>query len=329
MGLATKVLAGDVQAAARLISQIEDEVPEALEEMKGIYSHTGRAYVVGVTGSPGAGKSTLTDNLIGLFRKKNMSVGVIAIDPTSALTGGAILGDRVRMQRHSTDREVFIRSLATRGWVGGLAKATISVIHVMDAMGKDVILVETVGSGQIEIDIVKAADTTLVVLTPAAGDEIQMMKAGILEAVDVFVINKADKEGADHLKMNLEAMLMMKAQRPDGWQPGIVLTEAINDKGTEELAEAIFRHREFLVASGELPKRQRERAKLELLETVEGFVKDFIHQIDDGDYLEKLVDDLLQGRTNPHQAALEIANRLASELYQFRSNDRPGKETRP
>ena len=170
MGLATKVLAGDVQAAARLISQIEDEAPDALEEMNSIYPHTGKAYIVGVTGSPGAGKSTLTDNLISFFRKKNMSVGVIAIDPTSALTGGAILGDRVRMQRHSTDREVFIRSLATRGWVGGLAKATIGTIHVMDAMGKDVILVETVGSGQIEIDIVKAADTTLVVLTPGAGD---------------------------------------------------------------------------------------------------------------------------------------------------------------
>jgi LAO/AO transport system kinase len=314
MGLADKVLAGDVQAAARLISRIEDEAPDALEEMKDIYPHTGRAYVVGVTGPPGAGKSTLTDNLIGFFRKKNMGVGVIAIDPTSALTGGAILGDRVRMQRHSTDREVFIRSLATRGWIGGLAKATISAIHVMDAMGKDVILVETVGSGQIEVDIVKAADTTIIVLTPGAGDEIQVMKAGILEAVDVFVINKADREGADYLKMNLEAMLMMKTRHPDEWQPVIVMTEAIHDKGTEELAEAIFRHREYLVDSGELPKRQRERARLELLEAVEGFVKEFIHQIDDGNYLEKLVDDLLQGRTNPQRAALEITNRLASDL---------------
>jgi LAO/AO transport system kinase len=314
MGLADKVLAGNLQAAARLISRIEDEAPDALEEMKDIYPHTGRAYVVGVTGPPGAGKSTLTDNLIGFFRKKNMGVGVIAIDPTSALTGGAILGDRIRMQRHSTDREVFIRSLATRGWIGGLAKATISAIHVMDAMGKDVILVETVGSGQIEVDIVKAADTTIIVLTPGAGDEIQVMKAGILEAVDVFVINKADREGADHLKMNLEAMLMMKTRHPDEWQPVIVMTEAIHDKGTEELAEAIFRHREYLVDSGELPKRQRERARLELLEAVEGFVKEFIHQIDNGNYLEKLVDDLLQGRTNPQRAALEITNRLASDL---------------
>jgi len=314
MGLADKVLAGDVRAAARLISRIEDETPGVLEEMDGIYPHTGRAYIVGVTGPPGAGKSTLTDNLISFFRKKNMSIGVIAIDPTSALTGGAILGDRVRMQRHSTDRQVFIRSLATRGWAGGLAKAAIGAIHVMDAMGKDVILVETVGSGQIEIDIVKAADTTLVVLTPGAGDEIQMMKAGILEAVDIFVVNKADREGADRLKADLEAMLMTKSRRPDEWQPGIVLTEAIHDKGTEELAEAISRHREFLVGGGELQKRQRERARLELMETVEGFIKDFIHQVDEGDYLEKLVDDLLEGKTSPHRAALEITGRLAGDL---------------
>jgi LAO/AO transport system kinase len=316
MGLAEKVLAGDVRAAARLISQVEDETPEALAEMDTIYPHTGKAYIVGVTGPSGAGKSTLTDKLIGFFRTRGMSVGVIAIDPTSALTGGAILGDRVRMQRHSTDREVFIRSLATRGWVGGLARATIGAIHVMDAMGKDIILVETVGSGQVEIDIVKAADTTLVVLTPGAGDEIQTMKAGILEAVDVFVINKADREGVDHLKMDLEAMLRMKARRPEEWPPEIVLTEAIHDEGTEELAGAILRHREFLAASGGLAKRQRERARLELVEAIEGLVKNFISQIDEGGYLESLVDDLLQGKATPQRAVLEIAGRLARELGQ-------------
>jgi len=314
MELADRVLAGDVRAAAKLISRIEDETPDALEEMDGIYPHTGRAYIVGVTGPPGAGKSTLTDNLIGYFRKKNMSIGVIAIDPTSALTGGAILGDRIRMQQHSTDRGVFIRSLATRGWVGGLARAAIGAIHVMDAMGKDIIMVETVGSGQIEIDIVKAADTTLVVLTPGAGDEIQMMKAGILEAVDIFVVNKADREGADRLKAGLEVMLMTKARRPDEWQPGIVLTEAIHDKGTGELAEEILRHRDFLVSSGERQKRRQERARLELMEIVEGFIREFIHQADEGDYLEKLVDDLLEGKTSPHHAALEITRRLAGDL---------------
>ena len=314
MRLVDKVLTGDVKAAARLISKIEDETPDALEEMDSIYPHTGKAYVIGVTGPPGAGKSTLTDNLIGFFRKKNMSVGVIAIDPTNALTGGAILGDRIRMQRHNTDKEVFIRSLATRGWIGGLAKATIGAIHVMDAMGKDVIMVETVGSGQIEIDIVKAADTTLVVLTPASGDEIQTMKAGILEAVNIFVINKADKDGADSLKLNLETMLMMTNRRQNDWQPPIILTEAVSDKGTKELAESILSHRDFLVSTGEMQKCRRERARLELLETVQGLLKDFIHQLDEGDYLEKLVDDLLKGRTNPHRAAHEITGRIVNEL---------------
>ncbi len=322
MGLASKILEGDIQAAARLISGIEDETPDALEEMGNLYPYTGKAHIIGVTGSPGVGKSTLADNLISLFRGKSMTVGVIAIDPTSAFTGGAILGDRVRMQKHSADKDVFIRSLATRGWVGGLAKATIGIIHVMEAMGKDIILVETVGSGQIEIDITKAADTTLVVLTPSAGDEIQMMKAGILEAADIFVINKADIEGADILKTDLEVMLAMKAHLTNEWQPGIVLTEAIHGKGTEELVQEILRHREFLASSGELEKRQKERAKLELMETIESFFKNFIHGIDKGNYLEKLVDNLLQGKTNPQSATLEITKRLAKDLRQLQSGSK-------
>lgn len=291
MGLASKILEGDTLAAARLISGIEDEAPSALEEMSNIYPYTGKAYIIGVTGAPGTGKSTLTDNLIGFFRRKNMTVGVIAVDPTSPFSGGAILGDRIRMQQHSADKGVFIRSLATRGWAGGLAKATIGAVHVMDAVGKDIILVETTGSGQIEIDITKAADTTLVVLTPGAGDEIQMMKAGILEAADIFVINKADKGDADILKMNLEVMLAMKTHLPSEWPPSIVLTEAIYGKGTEELVEEILRHREFLTSTGELEKRQKERVKLELMETMESFLKNFIHRIDKGDYLEKLIDN--------------------------------------
>ena len=317
MGLASKILEGDIVAAAKLISGIEDEGLNALEEMSNLYPYTGKAYIIGVTGSPGAGKSTLVDNLISLFRKKNMTVAVIATDPTSAFTGGAILGDRVRMQKHSADKDVFIRSLATRGWVGGLAKATIGATHVMDAIGKDIILVETVGSGQIEIDITKAADTTLLVLTPSAGDEIQMMKAGILEAADIFVINKADIEGADILETDLEVMLAMKTHLQNDWQPSIVLTEAIHSKGTEELVEKILRHREFLISSGELEKRQKERVKLELMDTLESFLRNFIHGIDKGNYLEKLVDNLLQGKTDPHSATLEITNRLAKDLRQL------------
>jgi LAO/AO transport system kinase len=314
MNLAAKVLKGDVPAAARLISLIEDGVPQALKEMESLYPHTGKAYIVGVTGAPGVGKSTLADNLIVLFRRQNLTIGVIAIDPTSALTGGAILGDRVRMQRHSADKAVFIRSLATRGWAGGLARAALGAVQVMDAMGRDIILVETVGSGQVEIDIVKAADTTLLVLAPGAGDEIQTMKAGILEAADVIAVNKADREGADRLKADLESMFAMKIRRPGDWPPPVVPTEAVNDKGTDGLGAAIFSHREYLKTSGELARRRRERVKLALLESVEGLVKDTVHNLDGGGYLEKLTDALLRGQMSLSRAAREITRRMAKEL---------------
>ncbi|HEX9976704.1 MAG TPA: methylmalonyl Co-A mutase-associated GTPase MeaB, partial [Dehalococcoidales bacterium] len=212
MKLSDRVLKGDVAAAARLIRCIEDEVAGAAEELESVYLHTGRAHIVGIAGAPGAGKSTLLGCLIGIFRKKNLKVGVVAVDPTSPFTGGALLGDRVRMQAYGVDKDVFIRSLASRGWKGGLAKATVSTIHVMDAMGKDTILVEAVGSGQGEIDIARVADTVILVLTPGMGDEVQMMKAGILEAAEVFVINKADLEGADKLKLSLEIMLGMPSR---------------------------------------------------------------------------------------------------------------------
>ncbi len=320
MGLAEKITSGDVKAAARLISLLEDDSHEVPAEMEGIYARTGKSHIVGITGAPGAGKSTLTDNLIGYLRKQDRKIGVIAIDPTSALTGGAILGDRVRMQRHSTDRNVFIRSLATRGWVGGLAKAAIGAIHVMDAMGKDIIFVETVGSGQVEIDIVRATDTTIVVMTPGAGDEIQMMKAGILESVDIFVVNKADTEGADRLKTGLEAMLEMRERPKDDRIPPIIMTEAINDKGTGELVDEIFGHRKFLDSGGRMEERRRERAKLEIMENVESVVKNYIHKLDGGARLEKLVDDMIKGKTNPYRAALEIAGRFNGEI------DRSGKQ---
>jgi len=315
MELASKVLKGNVGAAARLIRGIEDELPDAVDELKSIYPHTGRAGIVGITGAPGVGKSTLVDSLVGIFRKQGMTVGVVAIDPTSPFTGGAILGDRIRMQQHNMDKGVFIRSLATRGWAGGLAKATMNTIHVMDAMGKNIILVETVGSGQAEIDIVRIADTAILTLTPGMGDEIQMMKAGILEATDIFVINKADREGTDNLKVALEVMLGMKVCLPSEWKPSIILTEAISDKGTEELADEILRHREFLISSGELERRRKERARLELMVAIEGSLKNYIYQrIDKGDYLEKLIDSLVQRKTNPHSAAQEIINRFSKQL---------------
>ncbi len=314
MGLTKKILAGDVSAAARLISGLEDETPDALDEMSHLYPHTGKAYVVGITGSPGAGKSTLTSNLIGHFRTQAMTVGVIAVDPTSAFTGGAILGDRIRMQEHGADKGVFIRSLATRGWVGGLARATLGVIRVMDALGKDIILVETVGSGQIEIDITRAADSTVVVLMPGAGDEIQMMKAGILEAADIFVINKADRGGADALKTNLETMLMMKTQSAGTWQPGIVLTEAIYARGTDDLAAELVRHREYPAPAGELAQPATPRTTRRRMGQLGLFPKDYIHDIDKGDYLENFVDALSEGKTDPLSATREITSRLAGDL---------------
>jgi len=303
-----KILEGDVRAAARLMRDIEDEAPHAIEDLKSLYPHTGKAYIIGVTGAPGVGKSTLVDTLISSFRKEAMTIGVIAIDPTSPFTGGALLGDRIRMQSHSTDQGVFIRSVATRGWAGGLSKSTLNLIHIMDALKKDIILVETVGTGQAEVDIVSAADTSILVLIPGMGDAIQMMKAGILEGTDIFVINKIDRDSADDVKMQLEVMLGMKDGLSDGWRPPIVLTEAINNKGGAELVAEIIRHKEFLTSSGGLEKRRKERTKLELIEAVEGYLKSHITDRIDKDCLNRLIDDLVQKKTDPYSAALEIIN---------------------
>ena len=207
------ILKGDIRAAARLMRYIDDEVASAREELKNLFPHTGRAHIIGLTGAPGTGKSTLVDTLIQAFRDKGKTVGVIAVDPTSPFTGGAILGDRIRMQRHSLDPDVFIRSLATRGNLGGLSRSTHEIVDVMDAMGKDVILVETVGVGQDEVEIVRLAHTNIVVLIPGMGDEIQAIKAGILEVGDIFVINKSERDGADKTVREMEIMLDMKPLR--------------------------------------------------------------------------------------------------------------------
>jgi len=308
--LLDKILEGNVGAAARLMRGVEDEASNAIEELENLYPHTGKAHIVGMTGAPGVGKSTLVDTLIDIFRRKNMTIGVVAIDPTSPFSGGAILGDRVRMQQHGMDKKVFIRSMATRGWAGGLAKTTISMIHIMDAMGKDIILVETVGAGQAEVDIARVADTSIVVLSPASGDEMQMIKAGIMEIADIFVVNKADKDGAYNIATAIEFMLGMKTCLPTDWKPSILLTEAIWNKGTEELAKEILRHREFLISSGELGKRKKQRAKLELIEAIEGSVKNYVYQKIDKGGLEKLVDEVAQRKTSPYSAAAKIIDKF-------------------
>jgi LAO/AO transport system kinase len=264
--LAEKVIAGDIRAAARLMRDIDDEMPGAADELKRLYPRTGRAYLLGITGLPGAGKSTLVDRVIERFRKQGLSVGIVVIDPTSPFSGGAILGDRIRMARHFTDAGVFIRSLATRGHLGGLSSSTNDVINVMDAMGKDVVIVETVGVGQDETEIVSTAHTTVVVLTPGMGDEIQAIKAGVLEVGDVFVVNKANREGSDRAVRDIETMLDMTGYRDDEFRPPVVKTEALADEGIDEVMEAIAAHRAFIESGGGLSEKRRERARYEFLE---------------------------------------------------------------
>ena len=318
MEIVEKILEGNVLAAAVLMRGIEDERPDALVELGMVYPHTGRAYVIGLTGPPGVGKSTLIDSLIGAFRKKGMTVGVVAVDPTSPFTGGAVLGDRVRMQEHTMDQGVFIRSMATRGWRGGLSKATISMIHIMDAMGKDIILVETVGTGQSEVEITKVSDTAVLVLSPDSGDQVQVIKAGILEAADVFVVNKADKGGAEYVVSRVEFMLGMRTFHPNDWKPGIVLTEAISKKGADELADVLLKHKEYLDVSGELEKRRKIRAREELLKNVESFVRDYCYQgfVAEG-HLEELVEGIAQRTIDPHSAAMKIIDWLGGHFKQM------------
>lgn len=266
--LAERVLAGEIRAAARLMRLLDDEVPAAYAELKALFPHTGRAFIIGITGSPGAGKSTLTDRLIHAFRAEGRTVGVVAIDPTSPFSGGAILGDRIRMQQHETDPGVFIRSLATRGNLGGLSRSTRDIIHVLDALGKDVILVETVGVGQDEVDVVGTAHTSVVVLVPGMGDDIQAIKAGILEIADIFVLNKADREGADRTEREIRMMIELGGPGRDNWRPSIVRTVAVRDEGIAELVEAIAAHRSWAEETGRLQDRRREFVEATFRETL-------------------------------------------------------------
>jgi LAO/AO transport system kinase len=256
---ASAVLAGDVRTAARVMRDLDDARPAAVEVMKRLYPHTGRAYVLGVTGNPGAGKSTVVDALIDQYRKAGKRVGVVAVDPSSPFSGGAILGDRIRMQRHATDEGVFIRSLATRGHLGGLSRSTSDVVAVLDAMGFDVVIVETVGVGQDEVDVVSQAETAVVVTVPGLGDEIQAIKAGILEIADVLVVNKSDREGADRTVRDLTHMLEL---RPHEAEPvEIVRTVATTGQGIDELAQACERHRQRGArAPAEVRRRRRAQA---------------------------------------------------------------------
>ncbi|MDX6275351.1 MAG: GTPase [Frankiales bacterium] len=303
---------GEPRAVARLISLVEDASPQLREVMAALAPRTGKAMVIGITGSPGVGKSTSTSALVSAYRKRDMRVGVLAVDPSSPFSGGALLGDRVRMQDHATDSGVFIRSMASRGHLGGLSWATPQALRVLDAAGCDVVLVETVGVGQSEVEVASAADTTLVLLAPGAGDGIQAAKAGILEVADIFVVNKADRDGADQVARDLRYMLSLGESAKELWKPPILKTVASKSEGIEEVLDAIDAHREWMTSTGKLDERRRARARSEVEAIALTNLRERIGDLHGSAALPQLAARVVAGELDPYSAADELVAEVTS-----------------
>ena len=314
MELIQRLLTGDRRAIARLITIIENNGAEAQEALAALYPHTGRAHIVGVTGAPGTGKSTLVNELAKVYRQRERTVGIIAVDPTSPFSGGALLGDRIRMRDLSGDAGIFIRSMATRGSLGGLARATADAVKVLDAAGYQTIIVETVGAGQSEVGIARAAHTTIVIEAPGLGDEIQAFKAGITEIADIFVVNKADREGADRTAMALQMILdldpssHLSSQAPE-WRPPICKTTALHGEGVGAVVEAIEEHAAHLRESGNLQRRERERLERELRSIItQEMARSFFERLDEAQF-DRVIDRIIRRELDPYSAAALLLER--------------------
>lgn len=330
MDLLESLLAGNRRALARVITRVENDGAEAQALLAALYPHTGRGCVIGVTGAPGTGKSTLVNALAKAYRQRGQTVGVVAVDPTSPFTGGALLGDRVRMRDLAGDPGVFIRSMATRGSLGGVARATADVVLVLDAAGFERILVETVGVGQAEVDIASTAHSTVVVEAPGLGDEVQAIKAGVLEIADILVVNKADREGVEKTVMALQMMLgggahpvqhhghLLSAGQPgeqhDGWQPPILKTIALREEGITELLEAIERHLAYLQASGEWQRREQERARTLVFQTLQAAVLRRLDSRVPAERVQELVAQVADRRLDPYSAAHQLLPAVLSPI---------------
>lgn len=310
--LAQGVLSGDIRSIARAITIIENNAPEAKRLVSSIYPYTGKAHIIGFTGAGGAGKSTLIEKIVREYRRNGKTVGVVAVDPTSPFTGGAFLGDRIRMQELSTDPGVFIRSMATRNYPGGIARATKDAVKVLDAAGKDIVIVETVGAGQSEVEIIKVAQTVVVTHAPGLGDEIQAIKAGIMEIADIFVVNKADRENANKTAMDIQAILQLN-NKENAWKPPILKTVALTGEGVPELIEKIEEHRLFL--EKELKhKRNREKAEAELIEAIkEKVVSSVLEDLRKEGKLEQLVGKIVEKEIDPATAAEKLLKKALKD----------------